>query len=51
MKKEVTRLVSENKIAAVEAEKYKKRAIYVRKKFAELKVQYEKNTGKKVKDL
>ena len=51
LKKENTRLATENKTLVVDAEKYKKRAVYVRKKFVELKDIYEKATGKKAKDV
>ena len=46
LKKENTGLVEERRDLRVNAEKYEKRAVYVRKKFNELKEMYEKKGGK-----
>ena len=46
LKKENTALVEERRDLKVNAEKYEKRSLYVRKKFLDLKELYEKKGGK-----
>ena len=45
LKKENTALVEERRDLKVNAEKYEKRSLYVRKKFLDLKELYEKKGG------